>query len=87
MTDVVSANGSPLRAGENGLRSLEVLDRYEGGVGVVLRPNPGARFIPAHLGVVAQCDVIHVDEHLVAALTVPYLTAGVARVQKDCPNG
>jgi hypothetical protein len=83
MTGLLPSNWHPLGAGEDGLGSLEVCDRYERRVGLVLRPDPGAGFVPAHLGFVAQGDVIHVDQHFVAALAVPHLTAGISRVEED----
>ena len=43
--------------------------------------------VPAHLGDVPEGDVVDVDEHLVLALLVPHLVAGVARVGEDGPHG
>ena len=43
--------------------------------------------VPAHLGLVTERDVVDVDEHLVAALLVPDLAAGVAGVLQDRSNG
>ncbi len=40
----------------------------------------------AHAGFVASADVVYVDEYLVAALPVPHLIPGVARVIEDGPN-
>ena len=45
--------------------------------------DPLARFVPPHLGHVAERDVGHVDQHLVLTLAVPHLPAGVARVGQD----
>ncbi len=52
----------------------------------ILRPDPLAWVIPSHLGVVAEGDVIDVNEGLVAGLAVPDLISGVARVAEDDPN-
>lgn len=35
----------------------------------------------------AEGDVVHVDEHFVFALAVPYLVAGVAGVGQDGSHG
>ena len=47
------------------------------------RPDPLGRGVPAHLGDVAEGDVVDVEEHLVLALLVPHLEAGVAGVGED----
>jgi hypothetical protein len=50
-------------------------------------PDPVGLVVPAHLRLVAEGDVLDVDEDLVATLPVPDLTAGVARVVEDGPHG
>ena len=50
-------------------------------------PQPLVRLVPAELGGVAERDVFDVDEHLVLALLVPHLVAGVAGVDEDRADG
>jgi hypothetical protein len=57
-----------------------LVGRCVGGDPLVLR-------VPPHPGLVAERDVIDVDEDLVLALAVPDLYAGVAGVGQDRPNG
>ena len=45
--------------------------------------DPLVVVVPAHLGDVAERDVVDVDEDLVLALLVPDLEAGVAGVGED----
>jgi hypothetical protein len=47
------------------------------------RPDPVVFLVPAHLDLVAEGDVLDVDEDLVAALPVPDLAPGVAGVVED----
>ena len=68
------------------LDGIEGFDGDDGGVGLILRPDPLAGVVPSHLGIVAQGDVIDVNEDLVAGLAVPDLISGVARVAEDGPN-
>jgi hypothetical protein len=50
-------------------------------------PDPVGAVVPAHLGFVAECDVVDADEYLVASLAVPDLPAGVAGVREDDAHG
>ena len=86
MFGAISTDRGTLRSGEFVLDRIECLDRDDGGVGWILRPDPLAGLVPAHLGVVAEGDVIDVNEDLVAGLAVPDLISGVARVAEDGPN-
>nr|WP_211370333.1 hypothetical protein [Nonomuraea turkmeniaca] len=51
------------------------------------RPDPLIRGVPPLLGHVAESNVLDIDEHLVLALLVPDLAAGVARIDDDRPDG
>ena len=53
----------------------------------MLGPHPLAGVVPAHLRLVTERDVLDVEQHFVAALFVPDLSAGVARVLQDDPHG
>ena len=49
-------------------------------------PDPVVVRIPAQLGLMAEGDVVDVDEDLVASLPVPDLVAGVAGIGQDGPD-
>jgi len=49
----------------------------------LLRPQPLVRVVPAQFRHVAERDVFDIDQHLVFALLVPDLIAGVPRVDED----
>lgn len=49
-------------------------------------PDPLGLIVPAHLGVVAQADIVDVDEFFVSALLVPDLIAGVPGVVENRSN-
>nr|WP_232234604.1 hypothetical protein [Actinoplanes sp. N902-109] len=51
------------------------------------RPHPFVRVVPAVAALVTERDVVNVDEDFIGAGAVPNLTAGVARVAKDGPDG
>ncbi len=65
------------------------LDRVErclvddGGVGEPVGPDPLVPLVPLEFGLVAERDVVDVEEGLGFALFVPDLIAGVARVRQD----
>ncbi len=52
-------------------------------MGLLLGTDPVVLVVPAHAGVMAQRDVVHVEEDLVTFLPVPDLVAEVARVLED----
>ncbi len=72
-------------AGERALLlgAFEQVDAEEQLVHDVGQPHPVGAVVPAHLRLMAQRDVFHVDEHLVAALAVPDLPTRVPRVVED----
>ncbi|MEN3533545.1 hypothetical protein AAH991_00390 [Microbispora sp. ZYX-F-249] len=49
--------------------------------------DPFFGVVPPELGGVAECDVLDVQQHLILALPVPHLTARVAGVGEDRPDG
>jgi hypothetical protein len=55
----------------------------DGRVRDLIGVDPLACLVPAHLGGMAERDIGHVDQHLVRALAVPDLAAGVAGVHQD----
>lgn len=65
------------------------LDRVErclvddGGVGGPVGPDPLVPFVPFEFGLVAERDVVDIEEGLGFALFVPDLVARVARVRQD----
>lgn len=73
----------PPRPTEQRLHGLEGLGGHEGIVDGALRPDPLALVVPANLGLMAEADVLDVDQYLVTALAVPHLVAGVAGVGED----
>jgi hypothetical protein len=77
------ADGRALRPGEDVLRCLELVRLDDRGVRLMLGPHPLAVVIPAHLRLVAERHVFNVEENLLAALSVPDLPPGVARVLQD----
>ena len=74
-------------AGQDGLRLGERIGVDDGRMGDLLRPDPLPGVVPPHLRLVAEGDVSDVHEHLVLALPVPHLPAGVAGVGQDRPDG
>lgn len=50
-------------------------------------PDPLVGLVPGLFGVVAECDVVDVEQDLVLALFVPHLMAGVAGVGEDGGDG
>ena len=58
-----------------------------GGWTTSLGVDPLAAVVPPHLGGVAEGDVVDVEQHLVFALPVPDLAAGVAGVGQDRADG
>jgi hypothetical protein len=65
---------------DQGLHPVEVVVGDQGLVGGLLGEDPGVGGVPAHAAHVAGGDVVDVQQDLVAALLVPDLVAGVARV-------
>jgi hypothetical protein len=59
---------------------LEGLGVDDGRVDDLFREDPLPLLVPAHLGHVAERHVADVDQHLVFALAVPDLAAGVTRI-------
>jgi len=68
---------APSARGGESAHSPELLVGHERLVGERLGDDPGVLVVPAHLADVAERDVFHVEEHLVAALAVPHLTSVV----------
>ncbi|HEY3942343.1 MAG TPA: hypothetical protein VGL60_07640 [Acidimicrobiales bacterium] len=79
-------HGPPPACGGEGAHSSELLVGHERLVGERLGDDPGVLVVPPHLADVAERDVLDVEEHLVAALAVPHLAPGVARVGEDRPH-
>nr|WP_243717287.1 hypothetical protein [Actinomadura darangshiensis] len=73
--------------GEDLPGAFEVLHRDQRLVYLVFGPDPGVAVVPAHLGGVAEGDVVDVQQDFVLALFVPHLAAGVARVGDDDAHG
>jgi hypothetical protein len=55
-------------------------------VGLFFGAHPGRLGIPAHPALMAQGDIVHVDEDLVAPLAVPDLHLRVPGVGEDRPD-
>ena len=55
------------------------------GWGDLLGPDPPPRVVPPHLRLVAERDVIPIDQHFVLALAVPHMAACVPRAGQDTP--
>jgi hypothetical protein len=49
----------------------------------LLGEDPLIRWVPSHLGRVAERDVLDIEQYLVGALAVPHLVSGVARVGEN----
>jgi hypothetical protein len=86
--DVLAAGGGraahrPLATVELGLSCLELVPGHEWLVPGLGRPDPLGGVVPAHLGLMSERDVVDVDQHLVLALLVPDLEAGVAGIDED----
>jgi hypothetical protein len=50
------------------------------------RADPGVGVVPPHPCLVAERDVVDVEQDVLFALTVPNLVAGVAGVGEDCAD-
>jgi hypothetical protein len=84
----VDPPGSPLSAGASELLGAgEGLRVDDGLVGRLGRPDPLVDLVPAELGLVAERDILDIDQGLVTALLVPDLTTRVARVPQDGSHG
>ena len=82
---VLGGGGRP--PGQQDLYLVEGLAVDDQRVHDVLGPDPLAGLVPAHLGDVAEGDVVDVEQHLVFALLVPDLVTGVARIGQDGTDG
>lgn len=74
----LSTDLGPLRSGEDGLGGGELFEGHEGIVGWLLGPDPVGSVVPSHLGLVAERDVLDIEELFVTLLAIPDLEAGVA---------
>ena len=68
---------------ERGLRRVPELVGDERLVRLFFGVDPVVLVVPAHAGVVTERDVVHVEEDLVAFLTVPDFVAEVPRILQD----
>jgi hypothetical protein len=72
---------------EAGLDGFPLLPGDQSLVARFFGPDPFGGIVPSHSGLVAETDIVDVDEDLVAALLVPNLAAGVSMVLRDRPHG
>ncbi|WP_234025016.1 MULTISPECIES: hypothetical protein [unclassified Streptomyces] len=69
------------------LGAVEVGEVDDRRVDDLLGPDPCVGAVPPHPGLVAECDVVDVQEDFLLALSVPYLVAGIARVVQNGADG